>query len=58
MNDQPMISEEDREKDRKMDERIEALRKKQLRHEKLTYDEWHILQFASQSCHCGAGTVH
>ena len=58
MNDQPMISKQDREKDRKMAERIEDLRKKQLRHEKLSYEEWEILQFASQACHCGKRTVH
>jgi uncharacterized coiled-coil DUF342 family protein len=42
-----------RESDREMDARIEAIRKKQQRGEKLTYDEWHIIQYASQSCHCG-----
>lgn len=74
MNDQPMISKQDREKDRQlrerietlrkdrekdreMDKRIEELRKKQLRREKLTYDEWEIIQYGSQSCHCGQGTV-
>ena len=51
------ITEKDREYDRKMDERIEELRKKQLRREKLTYKEWEIIQHASQGCHCGQRTV-
>ncbi len=52
-----LISEEDRERDRKMDERIEEIRKKRLRREKLTYREWHLIQYASQACHCGERTV-
>jgi hypothetical protein len=53
----PPLSEEALERDRKMDERIEELRKKQLRREKLTYKEWEIIQHASQECHCGQRTV-
>ena len=52
-----LISEKDREKDRKMQERIEKLRKKQLRGEKLTYEEWGIIQYANQACQCGSRVV-
>jgi hypothetical protein len=53
----PVVSAEDLEHDRRMDERIEGLRKKRLRREKLTDDEWKLIAFGSQACHCGQRTV-
>ena len=51
------ITEKDREYDRKMDERIEELRKKYHRGENLTDMEWTILAHGSQPCHCGQTAV-
>jgi hypothetical protein len=54
----PPISEEDREYDRKMDERIEELRKKRMRGERLTEREWTVFAYgSSQMCHCGQRLV-
>jgi hypothetical protein len=52
-----IYTDEDRERDRKLNEKIESLRKKQLRREKLTYREWELVQMASQACGCGSRTV-
>jgi hypothetical protein len=53
----PPVSEEERERTRKMEERIEELRKKRHRGERLTYKEWDLLNYGSQACHCGKRAV-
>ncbi len=60
MNEREPSSEEIRfmhEHDRRMDERIEELRRKHHRREKLTEKEWELLAFGSQPCHCGQRMV-
>jgi hypothetical protein len=45
------------EKDRKMTAAIEAAREKRDRGERLTEQEWKLISFGSQACHCGQRMV-
>jgi hypothetical protein len=53
MNDYQREQAERLHRDLKMNERIDDIRSRRERGEKLSYKAWEILAYASQACHCG-----